>query len=283
MKMVSFRLDVFVVAVGCFACACTTSGLGLGGTAGEPTKGGTGGTGTGGNVGPGAAGGSRAGGVAASGGRAGTGGAMASGGDSGTGGAATGGRIGTGGATASGGDSGTGGAAATGGRIGTGGMAATGGNMGTGGTTGINNLGPLCVSLITVAGVAPTKNGLCMATDPQLCYKTCGPEAKGFKSETCAAGVYVEQTGCTFPPADYSCYRIPAVTNASCPTVMPQASMPCTVPTCVVCGAMTGYLDSTGAAKIGYCVCPTPSAATGVSKWSCATTTNWPCPAGQGC
>jgi hypothetical protein len=34
--------------------------------------------------------------------------------------------------------------------------------------------------------------------------------------------------------------------------------------------------------KTGYCVCPMPGAS-GTSKWSCASTTAWPCPTGKGC
>jgi hypothetical protein len=132
--------------------------------------------------------------------------------------------------------------------------------------------------------VAPTKNGICTADDPQLCYKTCGPASVGFKSETCTAGVYVEQSGCSFPPdLDYSCYKIPTTIDAACPTAVPQASTVCTVNTCILCNVGGSYLDSTGASKTGYCVCPTPSATTGTSKWTCAASTAWPCPAGKGC
>jgi hypothetical protein len=150
-------------------------------------------------------------------------------------------------------------------------------------TTGTNPYQPSCTGLTTAAGVAPTKAGLCTTADPQLCFKTCGPESKGFKSETCTGGSYVEQSGCSFlPGVDYSCYKIPATADATCPAAAPQASQACTVATCVVCGGTTGYLDSTGAAKTGYCVCPAPGAA-GTSKWTCASSTAWPCPAGQGC
>jgi hypothetical protein len=157
---------------------------------------------------------------------------------------------------------------------------------GTGGTpTSAADFQPLCSGLLTAAGAAPTKNGICVDGDPTLCYKTCGPQSIGFKSETCTAGVYVEQSGCSFPlGVDYSCYKIPAAIDASCPTdAAPQASTPCTVNTCTLCNLNGGYLDSSGAAKTGYCVCPPPSATTGTSKWSCASSTAWPCPAGQGC
>jgi hypothetical protein len=162
---------------------------------------------------------------------------------------------------------------------------ATTGAGGAAGATGATTFEPLCSGLLTAANVAPTKNGICVDTDSQLCYKTCGPESIGFKSETCTAGVYVEQSGCSFlTGVDFSCYKIPAAIDATCPTdAAPQASAVCTVATCTLCNLNNGYLDSSGAAKTGYCVCPTPSATTGVSKWSCASSTAWPCPAGQGC
>jgi hypothetical protein len=184
--------------------------------------------------------------------------------------------LGTGGVVTSTGGSGL--AAGTGGST----TPATGAGGATGGGTG--TFTPLCADLTTAAGAAPTKNGICTAADPQLCYKTCGPQSIGFKSETCTAGVYVEQSGCSFPSdGDYSCYKIPATVDAACPATTPQASQVCTVNTCVLCNVDGNYLDSSGAPKVGYCVCPPPSAVTGVAKWSCASSTAWPCPAGQGC
>lgn len=167
-------------------------------------------------------------------------------------------------------------------------LATTGaGGTTTPATSGVDAGGtfdPLCAGLLTAAGVAPTKNGICVDTDSQLCYKTCGPNSIGFKSEICTAGVYVEQSGCSFETGtDYSCYKIPTTFDATCPTTVPQANTVCSVATCILCNVNGGYLDSTGAAKTGYCVCPAPSATTGTSKWSCASSTAWPCPAGQGC
>jgi hypothetical protein len=153
----------------------------------------------------------------------------------------------------------------------------------TGGAATTGTLGdPLCGN--TAAGVAIAKNGACVAADTQLCYKTCGPISSGFKTETCTAGAYAEQSGtitCSFPVGpDYSCYKIPTTFDASCPAAAtpPQATKPCTTAACVVCG--TAYLDSGGAAKVGYCVCNTTAAA---PTWSCASTSAWPCPAGAGC
>jgi hypothetical protein len=164
----------------------------------------------------------------------------------------------------------------------------TTGSGGAAGTTGTKTYEPLCSGLLTAANVAPTKNGICVDGDPPLCYKTCGPQSIGFKSETCSGGVYVEQSGCDFlPERDYSCYKIPDpwVLDPSCPTETPQATTVCNVAPCILCNVNGGYLDSGGSAKTGYCVCPpaaNPDAGTS-SKWSCASTTAWPCPAGQGC
>ena len=202
--------------------------------------------------------------------------------------------------TPSTGTAGTNGAAAgtTGsGTAGTTGAAAGTDGSGTAGTTGSGTAGttgtggappgtPACGN--TAAGVAIAKNGSCTAADTQLCYKTCGPASSGFKSETCSGdpGVYNEGD-CTFPPGDYSAYAIPTSIPADCPTTAPEAGSAqpaCTVAAGIVCGGYsnngtptqtTGYLDSTGAAKVGYCVC----AGATTMHWSCASTTAWPCPA----
>jgi hypothetical protein len=238
-------------------------------------------------------------GIAGTGGGVARGGVVASGGE--LGGIATGGGLGTGGAAGkvgTGGVTGTAGVVVTGGMIGTGGVPGTGGIVGGGvidaggGTGGIVSTGvidagsgyfsPSCTELTTAAGAAPIKGGRCILADPQLCYKTCGPASTGFKSETCTSGAYVEQSGCSFPAGDYSCYKVPTTVDPTCPTTAPQASTACIVAACVVCAGTTGYLDSTGAPKLGYCVCPAFSTS-GTRMWSCASATAWPCPAGQGC
>jgi hypothetical protein len=181
--------------------------------------------------------------------------------------------------------SGGGGATGTGGSTPIAGTSSSsGGSTASGGTGAGDTFTPLCSLVpVTAAGVAPTKAGACTATDSQLCYKTCGPLSTGFKSETCTNGAYVEQSGCTFPPdLDASCFKVPAAIDASCPATTPQASQPCTVAPCTLCNVGNSYLDSMAAPKTGYCVCPMPGA-TGVAKWSCASTTAWPCPTGNGC
>jgi hypothetical protein len=64
---------------------------------------------------------------------------------------------------------------------------------------------------------------------------------------------------------------------------LPQVSTVCSVAPCTVCNFNGIYLDSSGTTKTGYCICPEPSGSTGTSKWTCAASTSWPCPAGQGC
>lgn len=168
---------------------------------------------------------------------------------------------------------------------GAGGSTDTGATGGTTGAPDTSQFQPLC-NLPTVAGPTPAKGGLCAPADQQLCYKTCGPQSIGFKSETCDGVSYVEQSGCSFPVGptyDYSCFKIPTTIDSSCPTdAAPQASQPCTVATCTLCNLNGQYLDSGGNPKTGYCVCPAPGTS-GTSKWSCASTTAWPCPAGAGC
>jgi hypothetical protein len=175
----------------------------------------------------------------------------------------------------------TGGATAA---AGTTGAAGAAGTTGAAGASGTSPYQPLCKGLVTVGSAEPAKLVACTDADPQLCYKTCGPKSIGFKSETCTGGSYQEQTGCDFlPGVDYSCYKIPAAVDPTCPATTPQASQPCSVADCVLCNVADSYLDSTGASKAGYCVCPTPSSATATSKWSCASKSAWPCPSGQGC
>ncbi|MBN2576918.1 MAG: hypothetical protein JXP73_20310 [Deltaproteobacteria bacterium] len=294
-----------VLVLGLAACTTKTSVEGgAGGVAGS--GGATGGTmESGGTVGSGGAastGGSQgSGGAVSTGGSQGSGGSAGSGGDSSTGGAVgSGGAMASGGAAGSGGDSGSAGAAGSGGETssggsvgsggetGSGGAESTGGQTGAGGASGAGGatttgtFEPLCTGLTTVAGVAPAKNGVCTDDDPQLCYKTCGPQSIGFKSETCTDGVYVEQSGCSFPAGvDYSCYKIPETMDASCPTTAPQSGQACDVAACTLCNVDGGYLDSSGNAKTGYCVCPESSSGSG--KWSCASTTAWPCPGAEGC
>jgi hypothetical protein len=189
---------------------------------------------------------------------------------------------GSGGATgtASGGASGT----ATGGASGTASGGSTG--AGSGGSTGTGGGAfgePACLSTVS-------KGSACGPTDQQLCYKTCGPEKTGVKSETCqTSGTYAEMSGCTFDPAqNYACYKIPTTANTACPTgTTPQGSATCDVPHCTLCNSMQGlaggqYLDSSGSPKTGWCTCQEANTA-GTRTWTCASDTAWPCPSGQGC
>jgi hypothetical protein len=123
-----------------------------------------------------------------------------------------------------------------------------------------------------------------------MCYNTCGPEKSGVKSETCSGGIYAEQSGCSFDPAKtYSCFKLPANTTvipAYCDGTIPQAGQPCTIADCMPCYGTDpsvgtpAYKDSTMTSKPGYCVC---QASATTPTWSCASTTAWPCPTGNGC
>jgi hypothetical protein len=142
---------------------------------------------------------------------------------------------------------------------------------------------PACLS--TVSKGAP-----CGPADQQFCYKTCGPEKTGVKTETCTtAGTYAEMSGCSFDNSkDYSCYKIPTVAQTACPAgVTPQASTACDVPHCTLCNSLQGvtggqYADSTGSPKVGWCTCQEMNSA-GMRTWTCASDTAWPCPLGAGC
>lgn len=278
------RISVSVVAlffvgalgtgIGCQSGDTVSSGTGGSspkGSGGSPSTGGT--TGTGGT--PSTGGVTGTGGVVATGGVTGTGGVVATGGTTGnpippT----TGGTTGTGGTPSTGGTTGTGGTPSTGGTTGTGGTHSTGGTTGTAGSSGFGQ--PACGS--NGAGTAIAKAVACTATDPQLCYKLCGPASIGVKSETCTTGAYAEMSGCSFDPSmNYSCYKIPTAMDATCPTTIPMAGQACTVASCVVCNVGGMYLDTSSAMKTGYCVCQASG------KWTCAATTAWPCPGGTGC
>jgi len=255
--------------------ATTGSGGSGGATTGSGGSGGTT-TGSGGSAGTTTGSGGSAGSTTGSGGSSGT--TTGSGGSAGApkdGGGTAGTTTGSGGSAGTS-DSGTGGA---------GGVAdASSGKDSSGGDTGGGIFSPLCSAVpLTMAGEVPTKGGVCTPTDAQLCYKTCGPQSVGFKSETCTNGLYVEQSDCSFPDGDYACYKIPAAISATCPTATPKASQPCSVAECTLCNVAGNYLDSADATKPGYCVCPPGPDSGTARKWSCASTTAWPCPAGKGC
>ena len=106
--------------------------------------------------------------------------------------------------------------------------AGSGGVSGSGGGAGV----PACPSLL--------RGGACTPADPQVCYKTCGPEKTGTKSLTCQRdGTYLESPICSYDASkDYSCYAIPSTVNAACPPgEAPQGSMACNVDHCVLCNS----------------------------------------------
>ena len=129
----------------------------------------------------------------------------------------------------------------------------------------------------------------CAPADVQFCYKSCGPEGVGVKSETCrSSGLYNEMVGCSYDLSrDYSCYRIPSAPSDGCGTPTPQAGQPCDVPACLVCNSRQGlvdgeYFSAGGAVTEGWCVC-SASGTAGTRTWSCANASMWPCPLGRGC
>jgi hypothetical protein len=148
-------------------------------------------------------------------------------------------------------------------------------------TTASGTLGqPPCGN--NIAGMEIKKGTACTEDDVELCYRTCGPQSIGWKTEICTGGVYVEGD-CQFPPEEsYECYAIPDAIDASCPADPPQASTDCDVAECTLCNAGGEYLDSGGSVKIGYCVCQQPKA-DGSRTWSCGSDVAWPCPSGMGC
>jgi hypothetical protein len=293
-SVIGIGLAITVLAFQVGGCSSGGGSGGKGGSAGSSTPGAGGSStpGAGGSSTPGA-GGTSTPGAGGSGGSS-TPGAGGSGGSStpgaggtagGTAGSGAGGTAGSG--TAGSGAGGTAGSGAGGtagsGAGGTAGSGAGGtAGSGTGGAGGTPNFGlPSCAASVA-------KNGVCIATDQQLCYKTCGPSNVGRKSETCGPGAdggmtYAEMAGCSYDPAGtYSCYKIPTTANAACPLdtttglpATPMGSAACAVADpCVVCNSSGGlaggnYMDSSGA-KAGFCVCV-------ANKWTCASTSAWPC------
>jgi hypothetical protein len=175
---------------------------------------------------------------------------------------------------------GTGGAPATGvgGSAATGGSTAAGGSSSTGGSAGTPSEGGVAAVPPVAACITETKGGGCTPGFPEgtSCYKPCGPSSSGYKLETCTNAVYVEGD-CQYLTEghDYSCYKTTPAPPA-CPTGT-QASAACTMGTCMPCGGVgNDYLDSTGMAKTGYCVCQGNAAA---PKWSCGSisSNSWPC------
>lgn len=181
------------------------------------------------------------------------------------------------------------GAIAVGGTAGTG----TSGTGTSGGATGVAgavnppthpDFSPACFLTTTTLGEEILKGTSCTAADPKLCYRPCGPNQVGWKTETCTAGVYAEGD-CTFPvDGDYSCYAIPDEINvAACGiTAPPAATDPCEAPLCTTCNYDGFYQDTGSDVKEGFCVCRTPDIG-GVRRWTCASATAWPCPLNQGC
>ena len=94
------------------------------------------------------------------------------------------------------------------------------------------------------------KGGACAPTDVQLCYKTCGPEKAGVKSETCqTSGTYAEMSGCTFDcdrdllllqDPDGGEHDLPA--DARCRDGASRKARALTVATACLCNSMGGLV-----------------------------------------
>ena len=193
-------------------------------------------------------------------------------GTAGSTGSGTAGTTGVAGATGTG-SAGTGG---TGGAAGTGGSGATTGDAGAvdGAFTGTLDAG---APYPTACASTVRNKGLCMTATDVQCANTCGPNRIGYKNCNCYSDAW-DCPRCEYVPGDYSCYRLPDPLEACPPependagSTLPMVGSNCTRAACSPCGSATliSYLDSAGAAKVGYCVC-------GSGKWSCASTTEWP-------
>jgi len=142
-----------------------------------------------------------------------------------------------------------------------------------------NTAGDPASCLLPCAGTVKLKDACATGTD-LACVLACGPDRVGYKTCDCASGSW-NCPNCLFiETANYSCYKLPATGSppACLSTGLPKANADCSAATCATCGSATaaGYLDSSGTATLGYCVCST-------GKWSCAPAKQWPCPGNPGC
>jgi len=156
------------------------------------------------------------------------------------------------------------------------GASADAGGSGAGGAGGVQEIG---------ACPAATCGNSCTGLPP--CRKTCGPARSGYRDCACDAATQMWAcTGCNFDPVnDYSCFKLPDPVPACPPdgtdpsgAQLPLAASPCTLAPCQPCGSSTapGYRDSTGAPKVGFCIC-VPSGQPGQGGvYSCASVADWP-------
>ena len=171
-----------------------------------------------------------------------------------------------------GGTSGTGSAAAGGRGSAAGGRVAAvggrgGGTGGRGGAPDTDGMGvgsglPMCApDLKDKSACAPGSDG---------CWKTCGVNNRATKPCSCVAGLW-NCGDCVYPPGDYSCYDLSgSAFVAPCPPETHSGMVSCAV----LCSLCSGYVDSTGAPKIGYCACDTGP--DGSRTYQCASSSEWP-------
>lgn len=244
------------------------AGNGSGGTSilsgsGGTGSGGQGTVGTGGQPQPLATGGAIGGSGESTGGSSGTGGASG-GSDVGTGGTSTGGIAGGVGAGGSrggaGGSKGGAGGSSVGGRGGwwSGGGGATGGSGNGGSIGGLQMCDPSIRD----------KDSCNFGTS--ACRKTCGVSAMATKPCTCSQGQW-NCGDCSYGPGDYSCYRLPASSVPACPFGTVNGNTTCTK----ACALCSGYRDTTGSDKVGYCSCE-DAGTDAPPVYRCASTSEWP-------
>jgi hypothetical protein len=258
-------LGLFVALSGWLACAVDSSGLPLQTESGQGTGGqlaGHGGSGGEARGGAGGLGSMTDGGASGEGGSSGKAGR---GGDAGTIAGAGGnsdGRAGRGGWTGSAGWNGGGGWTGSAGSNGGGGWTGSAGWNGNGGSGGRSTGLPMCDPDIK-------DNASCSFGTPS-CRKTCGVSALATKACSCAGGQW-SCGACSYPPGDYSCYELPSGFIPQCPFATMSGITSCNA----LCSLCSGYVDSTGAPKIGYCACSDdPDSAGHVYK--CASSAEWP-------
>ena len=154
-----------------------------------------------------------------------------------------------------------------------------GGATGGGGAVGAAGAGGVAGGTFGEPACAPSVESgeNCAPTDEQLCYKRCGPDGVGVKSETCqSSGLYTEMVGCAYDLSrDYSCYRIPMRAQRRLPERAATAGGSALRAGAVHRVQQSGgacrrrFASGAGAVSEGWCVCQAANAA-GLRTWSCA-------------
>ena len=164
---------------------------------------------------------------------------------------------------------------------GSGGSTGTGGTTGTGGSAGNDGGGQDAAPLAACASTVKD-NGACTPGTDVDCTKTCGISGSGAtKPCTCTvAGTWNCGGGTCVYPSGFpnTCYIRPATVPA-CPNLTQSNMTTCTPTAACTDTICSGYVDSTGTPKTGWCACTGTKSVDGgpeMSVYLCASSAEWP-------